>query len=671
MSRSSLEPAAVRASAHFSGSPPPVFSCEARKALQFRKKRHGGHPPLRFLAGTVLIVVALMLAPPAFAQTESAQGKVSDCKKRADDCASTCARSGGLDICYEACEALLNQCRNDTNVAIAPSSNKVNKLPPKPPKPDDTCKRLGAFRDGELFRRYEIEADRYAIHEQARKDIEKIRQDLASDSWKVGGFAQALIAVKTVADLVSGPLGALTNTGKVLRAAKKLGKVPGGVRGSLVKAGEKVIDGYTAGEFTYDEYERVTKETLADHVAMASLDVFEQVPVIGDLVGTVHDLADNIQTQKEFEESKPILEERLAALDAQIAKYEAARQRNLANLDAITAIKEMIDKKCGGSGSGGTGGTGSGGNPSGGGGSAGSDDRQNDRPHEIDGCTVPGFVGGQDPCEGELGRTSTRFGRPQGEGDTGVLRPGEVVEDLPCNNHDICYQTCGADKTQCDEQMYEDMLEVCRGAYPEATCPLDDDDVCDDWEDEKSDCNWQAWKYKKGLDLFGGKAYRDRQKQYCKPKQSAKAHEVDGCSSSPDDPVESVFNVGRRYNIPGTSTRIGSELGVINDVGAYRAENGDADLDLPCNKHDLCYQTCGASKADCDQAFENDILAVCERAYGDSCPWTEATDCDAWDEERQDCRFSASAYRKGVEWQEGLLGSFAKRQAEYCVSPGG
>jgi hypothetical protein len=161
--------------------------------------------------------------------------------------------------------------------------------------------------------------------------------------------------------------------------------------------------------------------------------------------------------------------------------------------------------------------------------------RQNDRAHEIDGCSVPGWAGPllsvvdghsgnvQDPCGGILGDTT--FGASQGTGEAGVLANGEVVQDLPCNNHDICYQTCGSDKAECDDKMYDGMIAVCQKAYPGMKCPHIDVTclllpakctvVCALWYDEKMRCHKVAWEYKVGLATFGQSAYDERQEQYC------------------------------------------------------------------------------------------------------------------------------------------------------------
>ena len=41
------------------------------------------------------------------------------------------------------------------------------------------------------------------------------------------------------------------------------------------------------------------------------------------------------------------------------------------------------------------------------------------------------------------------------------------TDNLPCNHHDVCYQTCGATKVNCDDAMLKDMQAVCGSAYPE------------------------------------------------------------------------------------------------------------------------------------------------------------------------------------------------------------
>lgn len=149
--------------------------------------------------------------------------------------------------------------------------------------------------------------------------------------------------------------------------------------------------------------------------------------------------------------------------------------------------------------------------------------RQNeDRPHEIDGCS--GGVA-QDPTnyggvyipyirgEQRYNQASTEFGRPQA--DVAHAELGSVLP-LPCNKHDICYQTCGSDQAECDAQMLDDMRSVCETAYPEA-CPAEamENDDCDDYADERQLCFTSATRMYKGLRAFGSRAHGQRQKQYC------------------------------------------------------------------------------------------------------------------------------------------------------------
>jgi hypothetical protein len=155
---------------------------------------------------------------------------------------------------------------------------------------------------------------------------------------------------------------------------------------------------------------------------------------------------------------------------------------------------------------------------------------QSNRCHKIDGCSTPEFLAPdvQDPAQGTLGHTSTAFGK-----DTDVEDPPERFphgasprDRLPCNLHDVCYQTCGSRKLECDAQMYTDMRDVCRKAYPESICPYTvpgpfgtrvlDPVKCPIWKNEKNRCYLWADRYRSGLDA-GGPRFIMRQNEHCYP----------------------------------------------------------------------------------------------------------------------------------------------------------
>lgn len=121
--------------------------------------------------------------------------------------------------------------------------------------------------------------------------------------------------------------------------------------------------------------------------------------------------------------------------------------------------------------------------------------------HVIDGCSAPIWAGGQDPTDGKLNKegTSTAFGESELEMDP-LVHGLPPHFNLPCNKHDICYQTCGADKRNCDKKMHDDMLAVCRKAYPEETCPYQPNFLkCEQWRHERAKCYANADKYRLGL----------------------------------------------------------------------------------------------------------------------------------------------------------------------------
>ena len=68
---------------------------------------------------------------------------------------------------------------------------------------------------------------------------------------------------------------------------------------------------------------------------------------------------------------------------------------------------------------------------------------------------------------------------------------------------------------------------------------------------------------------------------------------ADGCSAVSDTPLAACPSV---------------RFGCDEDSGEANCPEG---IDLPCNHHDFCYQTCGRTKAECDSAFLDDMFRVC------------------------------------------------------------
>ncbi|MBI4517827.1 MAG: hypothetical protein HY699_18630 [Deltaproteobacteria bacterium] len=133
---------------------------------------------------------------------------------------------------------------------------------------------------------------------------------------------------------------------------------------------------------------------------------------------------------------------------------------------------------------------------------------QNQLAHVIDGCSnVP-----DDPVDGQCSVAPTRFGSTEG-----TLPQGSQALSLPCNQHDMCYQTCRANRAACDSGIFESMLHVCSLAYPTATCPFvgPDSAKCPCYAIERQLCVDTASLYYQGLQQLGESAWKSRQVQYC------------------------------------------------------------------------------------------------------------------------------------------------------------
>lgn len=139
---------------------------------------------------------------------------------------------------------------------------------------------------------------------------------------------------------------------------------------------------------------------------------------------------------------------------------------------------------------------------------------QNVRAQEIDGCSAPtGEAHRNDPMSGATqNRAPTAFG-------AGTQPPSEYLvfgqtsaQALPCNKHDICYQTVGSSRATCDNTFYAELRSVCSKAYPTQTTgylllhPI--------YKNEQSKCYSKAATYYDAVRLFGQARFDKRQAQH-------------------------------------------------------------------------------------------------------------------------------------------------------------
>ena len=105
---------------------------------------------------------------------------------------------------------------------------------------------------------------------------------------------------------------------------------------------------------------------------------------------------------------------------------------------------------------------------------------QSDADYDINGCTAS-----SDTVRGVV------FGTVQGLIPVGSE---SSVEDYPCNQHDLCYETCGSSRDDCDNRFEAHMVEA---------CGINDD------------CEKAARRRASVIRLIGGYAFRREQKEHC------------------------------------------------------------------------------------------------------------------------------------------------------------
>jgi hypothetical protein len=180
-------------------------------------------------------------------------------------------------------------------------------------------------------------------------------------------------------------------------------------------------------------------------------------------------------------------------------------------------------------------------------------DLQSNRCHEIDGCSAPGLSQecADDPMQcpspslvpafaalagipAVANVAPTAFGHGANPPEEHFVHGRESAFLVPCNRHDVCYQTCVRVTSEvtrdqeweaawhaCNDAQYVRMLDVCGTAYP-ATCPftlvggIPDPIRCLRWAQEKTTCAALAEIYWRAVESEGGLTRsRQRQVDYC------------------------------------------------------------------------------------------------------------------------------------------------------------
>lgn len=148
--------------------------------------------------------------------------------------------------------------------------------------------------------------------------------------------------------------------------------------------------------------------------------------------------------------------------------------------------------------------------------------------------------------------------------------------------------------------------------------------------------------------------------------QNSADYSIDGCSvlgaqlGLPSLNIQNptlVFLLGiQLYNQ--ASTAFGANIGDVPQGGGAQT--------LPCNIHDVCYQTCNNTQSMCDSGFSGNMNAVCNVAYPATCPYSGIgiVLCPAYFLERPACFSAAALYTTGV--QQLGSGAFQTDQQEHC-----
>ena len=176
--------------------------------------------------------------------------------------------------------------------------------------------------------------------------------------------------------------------------------------------------------------------------------------------------------------------------------------------------------------------------------------------------------------------------------------------------------------------------------------------------------------------------------------QGNRCHEIDGCSAPvipqecADDPMQCplpivIPGLGLLLGLPAIANVAPTAFGRgANPIEEFFVHGRESQFRLPCNRHDVCYQTCLRDQSPaaveaawhlCNQQQYARMLSVCNTAYPPTCPHTliggipDPFMCARWFQEKNTCALLAGIYTEAVESGAGL-DAFEQRQTEYCRS---
>jgi hypothetical protein len=143
---------------------------------------------------------------------------------------------------------------------------------------------------------------------------------------------------------------------------------------------------------------------------------------------------------------------------------------------------------------------------------------QNNRAHEVDGCSVPvpeldGTWRNNPMHAATQNVASTEFGAGSRPPTEQFLHGRGPARALPCNTHDVCYQTVGSSRATCDTNFYNAMRAVCARAYPTISQPA----LHPIYTAEQSSCYGWAKRYYDGVHTSGQSKFDERQTQFTWP----------------------------------------------------------------------------------------------------------------------------------------------------------
>lgn len=288
----------------------------------------------------------------------------SDCRAAvAEICSQVCAAIQGMDLSGGGASGSQEPARSEPTVKRPPPRELEEKakeksaaekaLDEKTAKEKEAdakaeearqreCKELVAYRDGGLYRDWELQERKYTLAKEGLESARRLRDEINDMNWwTLSSIPDIALALKITTGVIETTLAAVSPGGSVVALGKSMADT--GVSATRLVRAEQVYDALKTGKKVRDIVQKSSDE-------LVYIFVLEKLGAVGATLKGLKTLEGDIRLAqtlgKDKNDYRRTLQEQTARLESEMRRYESGMATAVRSRDVINATKEGIDRYC-------------------------------------------------------------------------------------------------------------------------------------------------------------------------------------------------------------------------------------------------------------------------------------------------------------------------------------